>query len=356
MIATYLAALPRTTKKAVLVTSDALFFPVALAVASLFHLGTFPEELRDQWYVTLLAPAVAIPVFVTIGLYRAVVRYISSQVVVTAFKGMTLATLALGLASVAFGIGWLNGFTLGIYWALGMIYITGSRFAARDFMHRARPGSSRQNVAIYGAGSAGAQLAMALRAGRDFRPVAFIDDKKELIGTTVRGIKVFAPPAIPNLVQNRGLAQVFLALPSAGATRRRTILRELEKHPVRIRTIAPLIDILSGRATIDEIRDIDITDLLGRDPVPPMPALMGQCITGQTVMVTGAGGSIGSELCRQILAQQPKKLVLFEKSNLPFTKSTKSSIQSRIYRTQFAQRESSLYWAASRTGRDCLML
>ena len=314
MIATYLAALPRTTKKAVLVTSDAVFFPVALVVASLFHLGVFPSELVAQWYVTLLAPAVAIPVFVTIGLYRAVVRYISSHVVLTAFKGMTLATLAFGLASLFFGIEWVNGFTLGIYWALGMIYITGSRFAARDFMHRARRGSSRQNVAIYGAGSAGAQLAMALKSGRDFRPVAFIDDKKELIGTTVRGIKVLAATAIPELVQKRGLAQVFLALPSAGATRRRAILRELEKHPIRIRTIAPLVDILSGRASIDEIRDIDITDLLGRDPVPPMPALMGQCITAQTVMVTGAGGSIGSELCRQILAQRPKRLVLFEKS------------------------------------------
>jgi len=314
MIAAYLAALPRSTKKAVLVTSDALFFPVALVVASLFHLGSFPAALLGQWYVTLLAPAVAIPVFVIIGLYRAVVRYISSQVVFTVFKGMSLATLALGLSSFGFGIDWLNGFTLGIYWALGMIYITGSRFIARDFMQRARRGNSRQNVAIYGAGSSGAQLAIALRSGRDFQLVAFIDDKKELIGTTVRGIKVFAPPAISELVQNRGLAQVFLAIPSAGATRRRTMLRELEKHPVRIRTIAPLVDILSGRATIDEVRDIDITDLLGRDPVPPLPALMGQCITGQNVMVTGAGGSIGSELCRQILAQQPKKLVLFEKS------------------------------------------
>jgi len=315
MIATYLASLPRSTKKAVLVTSDALFFPVALVVASLFHLGAFPDELRSQWFVTLLAPAVAIPLFVTIGLYRAVVRYISSQVILTALTGMSLATLALGAASLAFGVDWLNGFTLGIYWALGMIYITGSRFAARDFMHRSgRKGVSRQNVAIYGAGLAGVQLAMALKSGRDFRPVAFIDDKKELIGTTVRGIKVHPSANIPNLVQYRGLAQVFLALPSAGTTRRRAILRELEKQPVRIRTIAPLVDILSGRATIDEIRDIDITDLLGRDPVPPMTELMGQCIKEQVVMVTGAGGSIGSELCRQILAQQPKKLVLFEKS------------------------------------------
>ena len=315
MIATYLAALPRSTKKAVLLASDTLCLPVALMVASLFHLGEFPIALLSQWQIALLAPAVAIPIFVSIGLYRAVVRYISSQVVYTAFKGMSFAAIALAIVTQLGNIEWINGFTLGIYWALGMIYITGSRFAARNFMHHSqRPGSVRQNVAIYGAGSAGAQLAMALRAGRDFRPVAFIDDKKELRRTTVRGIKVYPPSSINELTQHHGVSQVFLALPSADSARRRSILSELEKHPVRIRTIAPLVDILSGQASIDEIRDIDISDLLGRESVPPVSALMGQCIESCTVMVTGAGGSIGSELCRQILVQKPKKLVLFEKS------------------------------------------
>ena len=171
-------------------------------------------------------------------------------------------------------------------------------------------------VAIYGAGNAGAHVCSVLLGGPDFQPVAFIDDKKSLQGSSINGIGVYGPDALQELVRRRRIDRILLALPSTSRRRRREILTALEPLGLHVQSLPNLSDLISGRAQINELRDVDVGDLLGRDPVPPRPKLFGSCIRGKSVLVTGAGGSIGSELCRQILRLDPARLVLFEMSEL----------------------------------------
>jgi FlaA1/EpsC-like NDP-sugar epimerase len=171
-------------------------------------------------------------------------------------------------------------------------------------------------VAIYGAGEAGARLCAALSGGSDFKPVLFVDDREALQGSQISGIGVYAPEDLQQLVITRKIDRVLLAMPSASHRRRREVLDALEPLGVHVQSLPDLADVISGKARIDELRDVDVGDLLGRDPVPPNPTLLESCIRGKSVMVTGAGGSIGSELCRQILRVSPGRLVLLEMSEL----------------------------------------
>ncbi|MDH5379159.1 MAG: polysaccharide biosynthesis protein, partial [Gammaproteobacteria bacterium] len=167
-------------------------------------------------------------------------------------------------------------------------------------------------IGIYGAGRAGVQLAKALLAGNQYQPAFFVDDNKDLHKNELFGIRVFSPKELEKLISEFEVEQVFLAIPSLTRQRRRLILDELESLSVQIKTLPGIEDIAAGRVTIDDIRNVDIEDLLGRDPVPPITDLLKKCIEGKSVLVTGAGGSIGSELCRQILGLKPTKIVLFE--------------------------------------------
>ena len=199
----------------------------------------------------------------------------------------------------------------------------GAAVPGREPLHRAlhvllRPQRARRaaRVAIYGAGDAGAKLSSVLRGGPDFEPVAFIDDKRSLRGSRINGIKVFDPAELPALIKELRIGRVLLAMPAASRRRRREILEKLEPLGVHVQSLPDLSEIISGNARIDDLREVDAGDLLGRDPVPPDPALYDRSIRGRSVMVTGAGGSIGSELCRQILRCSPHRLVLFEMSEI----------------------------------------
>lgn len=169
-------------------------------------------------------------------------------------------------------------------------------------------------VAIYGAGSAGNQLVAALRMGRVMRPVAFIDDDRSIAGRVISGLQVFKPKHIEQMIDATGAQEILLAVPSANRGRRREILSYLERFPLHVRSVPGFMDLASGRVKVDDIQEVDIADLLGRDAVPAQEDLLERCIVGQSVMVTGAGGSIGSELCRQILALKPTTLLLYEHS------------------------------------------
>jgi FlaA1/EpsC-like NDP-sugar epimerase len=205
----------------------------------------------------------------------------------------------------------------GIYWALALLYVGGSRFVAR-YLFLARFGArhAAARVAIYGAGNAGARVCSVLLGGPDFEPVAFIDDKKSLQGSNINGVRVYGSDSLPELVQRRRIDRVLLAMPSASRRRRREVLTQLEPLGVHVQSLPNLSDLISGKAQISELCDVDVSDLLGRDPVPPQPKLFGSCIRGKCVLVTGAGGSIGAELCRQIIRLSPTRLVLFEMSEL----------------------------------------
>jgi FlaA1/EpsC-like NDP-sugar epimerase len=201
-----------------------------------------------------------------------------------------------------------------IYAVIATLYAGTTRFAARELFRR--PSNSSQPVAIYGAGAVGAQLCSALSGRGQFRVAAFIDDSAGMQGARVYGIPVFSPDQLPEIRRKFGINVVLLALPSASRRRRTAIVDQLTPMGFKVQTVPNITEIISGQSRVEEVRDIDVHDLLGRDPVPPNQALLGACIRGKSILVTGAGGSIGSELCRQIIDLAPRRLVLLEVSEL----------------------------------------
>ncbi|WP_290651360.1 nucleoside-diphosphate sugar epimerase/dehydratase [Aquisalimonas sp.] len=308
--------LSRPCKCGLMMAADALL--LVLVVWGAFSLrmsDPLAQRMVDHWWLLVVLPLVSLPLFYAVGLYRIVLRYMGPQAVLAVFYGVTLSTLAF-IAIVA--IGRFDGVprtTIIIYWLLGLLMIGGTRIAARAWFQSAIKHSAvREPVAIYGAGAAGIQLATSLLATREHEPVAFLDDDVTLHGGKLNGIPVFSPKKLGRLVKRDGVKQVLLAIPSASRARRREIVQKLEPYQVHIQTIPGLADIVSGSARVQDIREVEIDDLLGRDSIAPEDSLLDHCIADRVVMVTGAGGSIGSELCRQILARRPRTLILFDQS------------------------------------------
>tara|TARA_B110000305_G_scaffold50_1_gene53 strand:+ start:662 stop:2572 length:1911 start_codon:yes stop_codon:yes gene_type:complete len=294
--------------------ADALMIVLALGFSfALLGKDFFDLDQRFYFYLSL-ATTVSILVFIRIGLYRALVLYMGLQSVFLILQGVTAASCLLATAYFfAKTPGSSDLSILPIFWMIAVLLIGGTRFLAKVFLQSLiqnfRP---KEPVIIYGAGSSGMQLLVALQNGDQYLPVAFVDDSHNMIGNTVHGIRVYNPNSLYELIESFSVRQIFLAIPSATHGERKEILNRLEHHPVHVKTVPDLFDMVSGKMGVDEIRDIDIEDLLGRDIVPPNPELLGACITGQSVMVTGAGGSIGSELCRQIIAINPSRLTLLD--------------------------------------------
>lgn len=309
----WLVELPRDNKRAIMLLADALFISLTLWLAAYLKGGAQPASLLSFWlYVAALSAA--IPVFARLGLYRAVVRFIGPTAMGAVLAGVTTSVLLLIVLNATVMRRPVPIEVFVIYWALALLYVGGSRFAVRGFIH-SRP-LSGQRVVIYGAGAAGAQLASMLTISGRYFPVGFVDDNPSLHRSLVNGIKVYNPERLDRLVKGSAVTTVLLALPSQSRKRRQEILKLLEPLPVKVQTVPDIGDIVDGHATVADLRDVEAADLLGRDPVPPHTALLDACIHHKVVMVTGAGGSIGSELCRQILKLDPSRLVLLEMSEL----------------------------------------
>jgi len=313
--------LPRHTKKAILIAADSICLPLALWLAFFLRQDSFFAINVAQIWLFAIVPVLSIPVFVRLGLYRAVIRYMGARAQYTIIKGVTLSLVALFIsANYLFNMA-VEPAVFGIYWVLALLYIGGSRLLVRDyFQEHRRDRDNLERMAIFGAGAAGVQLAMKLLSGREFQPMAFVDEKRDLVGNVINGIRIYSPKDLAKIIESNNIKQVLLAIPSASRVRRREILAQLEPLPVSVRTIPGLADLVAGVAQVDDIQEVDIADLLGRDPVPPHSDLMSKCITDKVVMVTGAGGSIGSELCRQIVNLMPKSIVLFEASEFALYK------------------------------------
>jgi FlaA1/EpsC-like NDP-sugar epimerase len=310
-----LLRLSRPTKRLIMVGADFIMLPLSLLLA---HVLKFDRLIEPESLGALLACALicGITAFSFLGFYRAVIRFMGVKAIGRMIIGVTLAVL--GLAGCArFGLcGPVPASLLTIYWAIALLYVGGSRFLVRYFyLYGSKPRSAKR-VAIYGAGEAGARLSSILMGGPEFEPVVFVDDRAALQGSQINGLGVYSPEDLPQLIVTRQIERVLLAMPSASHRRRREVLAGLEPLSVHVQSLPDLADIISGKARIDELREVDVCDLLGRDPVPPNPQLFASCISHKSVMVTGAGGSIGSELCRQILRVAPTRLVLFEMSEL----------------------------------------
>ena len=310
-----LLSLSRRKKQAIAVVIDLVLLSFAFWSALALRFETWSPALAGYGWQMLAAPLLAIPIFIRLGLYRAVIRFMEDRVVFVIAGGVTLSVLLLAAGVALTHTPGLSRGVSGIYWVLAILYVGATRFLARSYFLRTERGQdSRIKVAIYGAGRAGTQLAYALRAGREYLPVAFFDDKLALQNTEVVGLRVYSPDELGSVIAAKQIEELLLAVPSASRARRVEIIDYLEGFHCKVRLVPGMADVVAGNVAVDTIREVEIEDLLGRESVVPDAALLGKCITGKVVMVSGAGGSIGSELCRQIIQLQPSRLVLMELS------------------------------------------
>jgi FlaA1/EpsC-like NDP-sugar epimerase len=314
-IALFLAELPRVQKRLVMFAADAVFIPLALWCAITLRFGTVHHQTDDYLWLYGAALVASVPVFIRLGLYRAVIRFLGGRALLAVTLGVTASVVLLLITNLTMMHTAIPKAAFVIYWALALIYVAGSRFVVRALMNYRGPSGS-QSIVIYGAGSAGVQLAAALQRSGQYQPVAFVDDNATLHKSIVSGIEVFAPEQLPDLIEEEDISAILLALPSQSRRRRQEVLKRLEPLGVLVQTVPDYADIIGGSATVADVRDVDANDLLGRDPVPPNDGLLDACIRHKSVMVSGAGGSIGSELCRQIIRLGPTRLVLFEMSEV----------------------------------------
>lgn len=301
----------RGTKRVITLFIDSLFIAAAFWLALIVRLDSLaPFKNLDNWLLLALLIPTALFAFINLGLYRAVLRYMNAQALWAIVLGTVITTVSLVLLSFFVGITIPRTMPFIFAW-LCLLTVGGSRVLVRAMIGKMAT-ANKESVIIYGAGSAGRQLATALGAGPEYYVRAFIDDDETKQGSIIQGIPVISFKGIYELINKGKATKVLLALPSATRARRKEVLAQLEPLTIKVLSIPGMADVVEGKAKLSEFRDVEIEDLLGRDPVTPKPELMAANITGKVVMVTGAGGSIGSELCRQIVRQQPKKLVLFE--------------------------------------------
>ncbi|MGP9801356.1 polysaccharide biosynthesis protein [Rheinheimera sp. NSM] len=308
----WLLGLPRSVKRLVSVCADMFFLIMSLFAAYFLT----QHEAHTNVPQIALAFSITLPVtlfiFTKLGLYRAVIRYIGQHALGAVLAGIVSSAFVLALLFGVFNVH-DKGNLIFVYAILALITSGGVRLLARMFLVQ-RNNGHKERVLIYGAGSSGRQLAHALMNGEQYHPVIFVDDDTTLQRSTILGIPVGAPAQITALLKNYNISRILLALPSASRARRREVLDALEELPIPVQSIPGMSDLVDGSMRIDELQDVKIEDLLGRDPVAPKVKLMQANIQHKVVMVTGAGGSIGSELCRQIINYEPSVLVLFELS------------------------------------------
>ncbi|MDT3322101.1 nucleoside-diphosphate sugar epimerase/dehydratase [Shewanella sp. SP1S2-4] len=309
----FLFSLKRSQKRVVSVAIDSVFLLFAFWFALVVRVDHLAVLVNIQyWGLIALTIPVSIAAFVWLGLYRAVLRYIGSQAFTAIVAGVGISTVALVLLAYYGGVD-LPRTVPFIYAAFALVFVGGARSLMRSLVGA---GMNRRGepVVIYGAGVSGRQTAIALAQSHEYHPIAFVDDDETLQGTAIQGLHVHAPQELRKLIKQKATARVLLAMPSASRSRRQEIINLLEPLTVKVMTLPAMADLVSGDKLFSDVKEVEIEDLLGRDSVTPRQNLLTANIKNKVVMVTGAGGSIGSELCRQILKQSPKKLVLFELS------------------------------------------
>lgn len=312
--ATSLFTLPRWQKRLLMAASDFTLLPLAVWFSFCLRFGSWQPTLNDGAWLMLAAPLLTLPIIMGAGLYRTVIRFIGNHTLTTVFYSLTLSSVLLAVTAALFDWQGIPRSIYPIYWGVAFLLVGGSRYLMLRYHQSLRHKPDRISVAIYGAGQSGTQLAIALENLPEYRVVAYLDDNPRLHKSIIHGVSVHSREVLPKLLEKQDIQQILLAMPSATQAQRSEIVRYLEPLDVHVRTIPGLNELVSGQHSIAELREIDIDDLLGRLPVQPDPELLHHCITHKAVMVTGAGGSIGSELCRQIIRLQPTCLVLFELS------------------------------------------
>jgi len=311
-------ALPRTAKRIVALSVDVALCILSVWLAYYLRLGQFVSLSGNALWAIAASLGISIPIFVVSGLYRAIFRFSGWPALLSVARavgiyGLLYASIftAIGLSGVPRTVGIIQPILL-------LFFVGGSRALARawlgDHYQNILTRESRAKVLIYGSGRAGRQLAAAMADNNEMQVLGFLDDDERLQGNVLNGHRIFNPEDLPDLVKALGVSDVLLAMPSIHRRRRTEILNKILRAHVLVRTLPSLTDLAQGKLSVSDIRELDIDDLLGREPVSPNYALLTKNIVGKVVLVTGAGGSIGSELCRQILGLGPKKLLLIEQS------------------------------------------
>ena len=307
-------AWPRLRKQLAVILLDVVLALLATWCAFSLRLDTLHWPTDAQWWVYGLAPLLAVPIFIRLGLYRAIFRYTGLAALLAIAKAVS--AYALLLFAILVWQRWPNvPRSMGVLQPiLFLLMAGGSRALARFWLAGiGRRGAVAEGcLLIYGAGEAGVQTAGAIANAHQFTLIGFVDDDPAKVGRSINGVMVFAPHRIAELVQRKDVTDILLAMPSAARARRNEIIASLGTLPVHVRTLPSMSDLASGRVTVRQFRELDVEDLLGRDPVQAVPQLLARTMAGQVVLVTGAGGSIGSELCRQILVERPSQLLLLD--------------------------------------------
>jgi len=308
-----LLSLPRNVKKTFFVIHDIVMIFVAFWFAQSLKANYSNEWSHlSNWLAFASTAGLTISLFVRLGLYRAVTRYVSTRVLYTAVLGSAVSAVAFFISVLIFEQRLRLALPV-VYFLLLVVLVTSSRIILRSVLsdHNKRPMAP---VIIYGAGQSGRQLLEAIKQVNEYNAVAFVDDNPAIQRSVIYDIAVYRPSEIADLISRYGVEKILLAIPSATMEERKAIIENLKQYNCEVLTIPGMKDLVDGKIKVSSLKKISVVDLLGRDPVAPRPELMGADITGKVVMVTGAGGSIGSELCRQILKCRPAKLLLFELS------------------------------------------
>ena len=311
-----LIKLSRFQKQSIALLLDSIVILLSLWLAFSIRLGHwfFPS---DQLAIVILgAPLLAIPIFIRFGLYRAITRYMGLKALWNIVKAVSLYALVWGVIGFMTAVDGIPRSVILINWLLAIMSIGGLRMLARWLLSDLLIDIDRKPVLIYGAGTSGRQLADAFSQSNDYKPVAFIDDKKDLVRQSLNGIPIYSNTSIPDLINRYQIQEVLLALNTHSRQTHNKIINNLEQYPVRVRILPSMTELAQGKVKVDDLREVSINDVLGRDRVQPDLTLLQTDIKEKVVMVTGAGGSIGSELCRQILSLGARKLILFEQSEL----------------------------------------
>ncbi|MDH4414477.1 MAG: nucleoside-diphosphate sugar epimerase/dehydratase [Rhizobium sp.] len=310
---------PRRWKRVLMIIMDCMSLLIALWAAYALRLSDWlPAVTSERLTLAILAPIVAIPVFIRLGLYRSVIRYLPEAAIWTIIQAMTVATVSwviiIFLMEMA-GQGIVPRSVPFLYFLIGTLLVGATRFVAKWILNMGT-GMRRDEepIFIYGAGPTAAQLARALRGHGNRYVMGLIDDDPVNHGRDVAGYRVFPPHQLPSLVERYGIREIVLSMSSIPAESRLAVIARVTGLGVKVRSIPDISDIVDGRYIVNQIREIEIDELLGRSFVPPDRELLAQALTGKTVMVTGAGGSIGSQLCRLIVSWKPSQLILLEAS------------------------------------------
>jgi len=309
--------LPRKTKQLVMMLFDAIAVILCLFLGFYIRLGYwyYPSEGNDVLIMFFASPLLAFPIFYKFNLYQEMIRYVGIKALWLIIKAVSLFSIMLALVSFMANIDGTPRSVIVISWLLAILVIGGSRLFARWLFVEKNLNNNLfilKKVLIYGAGSAGRQLATALLRSDEYKPLAFIDDDKTILQKSIGGLYVYSKDDLEDLINKKQVKEILIAIPSLTRNRRNEIINDLKKYQVAVRSLPGVSALAQGKVRVHDLLEIDINDLLGRKVIRPNKDLLKTNVYNKVVLVTGAGGSIGSELCRQILLLQPKKLVLYE--------------------------------------------